>query len=451
MESNTSLDFDEPSGQLNGAVSGIKQASGRVNRAKGSKASKSSGTQPLEPWVPMTDDQVRKVLSPSVHFSTKPVNTNARVVGVRLGEEDLLDMPLVAYSTTDLDRRITDYIEGGAATAKHFNPCAVVIDGKEESKYGAIDPQQRQMILDEAEKLKQHFEKGADFVDPRLRQLVVFRRDGSPIALSPLHSTTFSREIMSRIDAEKARAWDRYKAEKSLEAPGSVDPGGEADSESFVSDVSSWKESQKGKPRKRKLALMLFGGSNTQNLGKYAKELWEPMVFSGPKESMVERHRMSIFHNGISIHDAVSFDAMDELYRWREENRGAAGGIRSDVETRKEEERLVKAVASSILESANRARVMVQGFVENKSDQSDEGEERKPWDPIDLTSESLEDFDRALIDPQLRDSQWWSQFALKVVSMLAFHRSVRDEAPMAARGDLDSYIGVIESMARGSV
>ena len=58
----------------------------------------------LKTWNALTTDVIRARLVTSVHFSSKPVNTNAHASGVRLGSEEAIDLPLIGLVSTATSR-----------------------------------------------------------------------------------------------------------------------------------------------------------------------------------------------------------------------------------------------------------------------------------------------------------------------------------------------------------
>ena len=72
-----------------------------------------------KPWKAYPPETYRDTIAELVHFSSKTVNSNAALVGVRLAADDVLDAPYVSARTL-MARNVSlslDYGKGGAAVA----------------------------------------------------------------------------------------------------------------------------------------------------------------------------------------------------------------------------------------------------------------------------------------------------------------------------------------------
>ena len=75
--------------------------------------------QKAEKWKSCPAEEYAAVASALLHFSSKTVNSNTRLAGVRLAEEKAWDAPYVSARTL-MSRGVRlslDYGEGGAKTA----------------------------------------------------------------------------------------------------------------------------------------------------------------------------------------------------------------------------------------------------------------------------------------------------------------------------------------------
>lgn len=329
-------------------------------------------------WSDVLPGQIAQDLSEGTHFSSKTIHTSATVAGVRMAAGEPLDLPYVGFSTTRLDRRIVDYIRG-AVSAKVFNQASNFVEGRALEIYENISEEQLAILNNEVSVLDKAFVTGDDNVDPRLRQVLFPLEGGSFAALTPLHSSPFSRQLDNRLRAEKDRKDSKHRMK----------------------------------------ALLAIGGSNSQNAGRHANPMREVMVFFAPQESMELRQAYAIFHKGANLRQLLPRELLIQYAVWRE-NQANTQAV-SNSASRAEEKTMVKAIVQSIL-----------GAAKSMSD-------KQPQYAPDLgarTHEKLGFLARGLLEPDLRNKAWTDEFATKLIDLIEKFQIKKDGAYLAETGAL---------------
>ena len=359
------------------------------------KPAKAAKTPKQKDWKTLTPQVVRERLATGVHFSSKPVNTNARAAGVRISADAQLDQPLIGLVTTTLNRRVVDYQDGAVAGAM-LSQCASVVEGSVNTDYKDVPPEQVALVRELAPVLDQHAEVGTGVIDARLRQ-VLFPSPGSPsgyVALTPLHSSVFSAHLRKTLQVE-------------------IDRRAEARD-----------------PSRRIQTLVMVGGSKAQNVGRIGLvgAMQRPLVFSAPREDQGLRAAYALFHKSTPVRGLVQRKTLAELAAWREDNRDTSGRIESTAALRQEERALLTRIGSEALAFLDEKREILAPYVE----------ELGGW-----ASEDLEDFDRALLDREMRSRSWPREFARRLLRIVESYKTARDARPMAGFGDVDDYLDMM--------
>jgi len=360
--------------------------------AKPAKTPKPSKPPKQKDWKPLTPQSVIERLATGVHFSSKPVNTNARAAGVRISADARLDHPLIGLVTTALNRRVVDY-QDGAVAGSMLSQCASVVEGSVDTDYKDVPPEQVALVREHAPVLDQHAEVGTGVIDARLRQ-VLFPSQSSfsgYVALTPLHSSVFSAHLRKTLQGE-------------------IDRRAEA-----------------GDPSRRMQTLVMVGGSKAQNVGRIGLvgAMQRPLLFGAPREDQGLRTAYALFYKSTPVRGLVHRNTLAELAAWREENRGASGRIESTAALRQEEHALLTRIASEAMTSLEEKRALLAPYLDQLGG----------W-----ASEDLEDFDRALLDKEMRSRSWARQFASRLLRIVESYKTARDARPMAGFGDVDDYL-----------
>lgn len=346
-------------------------------------------------WKPLTPQAVRERLATGVHFSSKPVNTNARAAGIRISADARLDLPLIGLVTTALNRRVVDYQDGAVAGAV-LSQCASVVEGTVAIDYKDVPPEQLAIVREHAPILDQHAEVGTGVIDARLRQ-VLLPSQGSLsgyVALTPLHSSVFSAHLRRALQAEIER------------------------------------RAVAGDPSRRMQTLVMVGGSKAQNVGRIGLvgAMQRPLVFGAPREDQGLRAAYALFYKSTPVRGLVQRKTLAELAAWREGNRDESGRIASTAALRQEERALLSRIAKEAMTALEEKRELLAPYVDQLGG----------W-----ASEALEDFDRALLDKGMRSRSWARQFASRLLRTVESYKTARDARPMAGFGDVDDYVDMM--------
>lgn len=359
---------------------------------KAPKAEKVAG----KPWKSLAPGVARATLSKGVHYSSKPVNTNASASGVRLARDDKPEIPFVCYATLNVDRRVTTYIEGGAPAAGPFNQASSVIEGIVDDQYTGCSAEQRQQVMEEAQVLDSAFVLGGDLVDARMRQIFIPIASEAPVLLTPLHSPPFSGELKRRTDAEKALHFDEQSRSSSM--------------------------------LQRRIAILGIGGANNQNVGRNIYPMTRPLVFDAPRESPALRKAFAVHHKGLDLQQLLPKDKLQELTTWREKHRLDSGSMESTMKTRAEEEQMLKSIARLVLHRAK-----------SLTDEIDVIGDALP----SRASPDLSYMQQGLLDPALRNKEWPRTFAVDLIIAIEAYRPTNADRSMADQGDLNSLIDCV--------
>lgn len=347
---------------------------------------KDPAVKPERIWKDLLPGQARKAISEGVHFSGKTINSNAKEVGVRLPTEfDLLGSG-VGFSTTRLDRRIVDYASGGAKT-RVFSQAISVITGGIDEHYVGCSAEQHQMAEAEVASMPVGaFEIGTDVIDARLRQMLFEHPEGETIAVTPLHSSVFSKELSSRLAVERA-----------------------------IPDVHH-----------RLRAHIAIGGSKPQNVGRYAYLMRDVLAFSAPTESRGARVAYAIFHRGPSLSRLMPRADLLRLKAWR----AAQAGRTSRRAARAYEARSVARVASGFIREADRLADLARPYSAKLGG---------------MTAAHVDTIGRGLMDASLRTSEWRAQLSTVLIGLIEDFRARSGDAPLAPSGSLRHLQGVVEA------
>ena len=358
--------------------------------------SKTSG----KPWENLAPGAARATLSKGVHYSSKPVNTNASASGIRLARDDKPTIPFVCYATLNVDRRVTTYIEGGAPAAGPFNQASSVIEGIVDEQYSGCSAEQRRQVAEEAQVLDSAFVLGGDLLDARLRQIFIPISGEESVLLTPLHSPPFSGELKRRTDAEKALHFDEQSGSSSM--------------------------------LPRRTAILVVGGANNQNAGRNIYTMKRPLVFDAPSENPALRKAFAVHHKGVDLQQLLPKDKIQELNSWREKHRLDSGSIESTMETRAEEEQMLRSIARLVLHRAK-----------SFTDEIDAIGDALP----SRASRGLSAMQQGLLDPALRNKEWARIFAVDLITAIEAYRNMKTNRSLADQGDLIALIDCVAQAA----
>jgi len=356
-------------------------AGSRTPRPK--RRGRDSPTKPIKKppklavWKPVDQAQVQDVIAHLFHFSSRPINTNAAPVGIRIRAATGDDLPLVGISTLPPGTVPLDYVRGArdAGLAKQI---AAITDASDVAMFESIPENDAATIESSLGVLAQPAEFGTGRLDARLPQVLWPLDPENPnssdyIALTPLPSTGLAAVVGRRADAIGDRARERAEA---------------------ASPKTRWHRFER--------TVLEYGGTKTHNVARHARAMQRPLVFSGPVSNEETRRAWREHHQGISW-----LCARQEIDDWLEfrRRRLASGSTRSDARSRSAEARMIRAIARGTL---RRARAVESRLLDKLKS-----------GPGDLVSADLDEDTRALIDRSLRTADWPVKFATRLLGNLA--------------------------------
>ena len=140
-------------------------------------------------WKAYPPETYRNTIAELVHFSSKTVNSNAALAGVRLASDDALDAPYVSARTL-MARGVSlslDYGKGGAAVAGICKQVNAVVRGNPFAE--AASSEERRAIEDAMTgACSSAFSVGVEHVDHRLRQILIPKEgaEGGYVSMTPM-------------------------------------------------------------------------------------------------------------------------------------------------------------------------------------------------------------------------------------------------------------------------
>ena len=140
-------------------------------------------------WKAYPPETYRNTIAELVHFSSKTVNSNAALAGVRLASGDALDAPYVSARTL-MARGVSlslDYGKGGAAVAGICKQVNAVVRGNPFAE--AASAEERLAIEDAMTgACSSAFSVGVEHVDHRLRQILIPKEgaEGGYVSMTPM-------------------------------------------------------------------------------------------------------------------------------------------------------------------------------------------------------------------------------------------------------------------------
>jgi len=149
-------------------------------------------------WKEISHEAYSDVISHCVHFSSRPVNTNARPVGVRLNNT-ATPMPYFAVCTVGPGKVDVDYLRNGGSEAAPFKQIRAVLE-KRLGEFDGVNMADVNHIQKSClAASKSAFEFDTHNIDPRLRQILWPTGNDEYLALTPLPSAGLSYLINSTV------------------------------------------------------------------------------------------------------------------------------------------------------------------------------------------------------------------------------------------------------------
>ena len=353
-------------------------------------------------WKSYPPKTYQKETESLVHFNSKTVNSNASLVGIRLGADAAVDLPYISLRTL-LGSGLSfplDYAEGGASKAgivKQINQ--VLADSPDAA--GATAEEKKAIVAGVNAANASGYSTGTEYVDHRLRQVLVPKKDapGGYVSMTPITASSICPLFFTKEHGLVPRHNEAAKAEP------------------------------EGPRRKLRQAQFGIGGSNPQNIGSLVRSMQRPLMVAAPGASASTRDAFSLYHKGLplNVHTPEPFrQAVQQYVHFRELMLNPhSDDAAITLKEREQEEALITAIAQAVLDMAADARELLTQHAHLLPEEDLLHELDPP--PHALVSPLLRPAEmRGLLDPPLRErcDNWPRSMArLVVTKMLAPHKS----------------------------
>lgn len=355
-----------------------------------------------EKWKSYPPETYRQEAKRLVHFNSKTVNSNASLVGIRLGTDAAVDLPYISLRTL-LGSGLSfplDYAEGGAGKAgivKQIN--WVLADSPDAKDAGAEE--KAAIIAGIAAANASGYSTGTEYVDHRLRQVLVPKKDAPEgyVSMTPITASSICPLFFAK---EHGLVPQHNEAAKAAE----------------------------GSMRKLRQAQFGIGGSNPQNIGSFVRSIMQqPLMVAAPGVSTSVRDAFSLYYKGMPLDThapGVFRQAVQQYAHFREAMLNPhVDDAAITLREREQEEAFMAAIARGVLDMAAEARELLTRHV-HLLPEEDMLQELDP-PRYALVSPRVQPAElRGLLDPPLRArcENWPRSMArLVVAKMLAPHKS----------------------------
>ena len=366
-------------------------------------------------WSDLPREAYLEMEERAFHFGGKSVNTNIQnAPAVRLSAADTLNLPFVSVSTLGVDKVDTDYAKNLRVTP--FSQVRQVWQGTAVEYYKDLPPTQEQIdfidaLTPEILNIQRHSPLAINIghIDERLRQIIMPTGDAeSPwVSLTPLPSGGLSSAIKHRLQQE-------FMDGKNQNPP-----------------INTY----------RSKAMVGVGGGKAFNAGRHTTSMRSPLVFTGPTEDADVRRAFAIHFKGHLRTGKfyAPFKQTMAFLLWRQAvmKEHKQQTMPTSLELRKQEADHIHAIANAALRNAEYAH---QHLVRHQDCLNG------------LTSEQMDPFLRALIDPDLRDRAFKRTFSTKLIrSIERFAAEVEDKSTRQTieklnDGDLNALVSIAEEV-----
>lgn len=371
-----------------------------------------------KPWKAYPPETYRDTIAELVHFSSKTVNSNAALVGVRLAADDVLDAPYVSARTL-MARKVSlslDYGKGGAAVAGICKQVNAVV--RSNSFAEAASPEERAAIEHAmTEACSSAFSVGVGHVDHRLRQILIPKEgaEGGYVSMTPITAGGVCELLFEKdhglVSCHNA-AYEKEK--KSVGNPESKEekPAAPPENDEGAGNGPSMKM------RKLRQAQFGIGGSNPQNVGGLVQAIMQrPLFVDAPRSAGDLRTAFSLYYKGISLDFSSPGPLRQALFAYVDFRRryglddGPAMPRRTSLKAREEEEVLLKDIADIALRRADEAREMLRDYADMLPQEQNPETGTEALVSPELKPAAM----RGLLDPALRDGTWPRNMAWLVI------------------------------------
>jgi hypothetical protein len=356
-----------------------------------------------DPWESFATPVYRAQAAQLVHESFKLTNSNAPNGGVRLGKDDVLDLPYLSARTLLKHGLSLDYVSNAGKTAK--------IAKQIRQAFSRTDQEAAQIREVFEAETRDRLEIGTAEVSRYQRQILI-PMVGTYVAMTPLSAAGVAEKLSAAVRTHNDAVKQAWKQAKTPEDRAAITV------------------------RRIDLAIFGLGGSNPQNVGGLVRNMQRPLVFRAPTAQVTVKRTLALHYRGI----ALRFDRelMCGLRGWWNDAKAAAGGQSpADLQSRQTLQVFVERQVRELQARAAHTRELLQA-----------NSERLPHG-ADLVADGVSPEIRGLIDPTLRARGWGRAFAQLVAANIANHPFGDDKGVLDFdQADIDTIADIIEGYVR---
>lgn len=247
-------------------------------------------------WTPYTTDELAAGWNDSVHFSFKYINTNA-TGGVRLGDDEQMDLPYLSLRTTGPALVELDYCQNNQLSRQTLSVASNMHDKVFRDAPPDIVSAAREIMCAP----RVHGEVNCDDLPVRLRQIIIQDESGEDIALSPLVCAGLYKLLLARLSVKIQAQYSGNMSESTC---------------SECATDQTHAIHKKSTIRYVKRGFLNLGGSNPFNGGALIISMRQPLWFSAPVEKLPVRRAFALYYQGISLQ--VPVENLKEMRAWRQ-------------------------------------------------------------------------------------------------------------------------------------
>lgn len=381
-----------------------------------------------KPWDPLSFERYAEAWEDGVHFSFRYVNSQMPG-GVRLAAGDTLDLPYLCVRTVGPDRVETDYINSNNA----MRQIKAVQRGNVQKAYRDVPSEQVELIERVLAATQGYAEIECDMPPVRLRQVIVQKRDGTDLVLTPIVSSGLFNLLLSRLYPNEANsAADDTDVDVEVEDEEGRSEGVEEPAFAI-------------RPRRVRRAFLNVGGSNPVNVGlmHLVRSMRRPLWFKVPEERVQVRTAIAIYHRGVSLQPSTKL--LREFRQWRlRASRSDGAHLAINRIDGVNQLNKVREIVQPIVDRANAARCEIEAmaaFLPRVVVRALRVSDAKDEQVVAQVSPELPIHMRALLDRNMRYTGWKDQCAYQIY-MALIGQQFRD-------GDDVTSLGVGEMDASG--
>lgn len=350
-------------------------------------------------WRSFTSNEYAEAIEQMVHQSFKTTNTNIDSGGVRVGIDQAVSLPYIGIRSLlsgqaplRMDRI------AGANQAPIYGQIQKV-DLNEIDVADLADVALIKALLDKARRTSAVFSKS---LSPRIRQIFLPKENGDYLCITPLSAAGVSYLLKDAVTTHNDKFFTLLK-----------DKDPEVEKIRFIP-----------------IAEIPIGGAKPFNAGDVIRPMTKPICIDAPSTSLSLKKLLALYYKGVERLN-VPTALRREYIEWRN---GIEGHVASGVETREKHRELVARITRHFLLIAIDAKELL-----------DANRLRLP--DSRSYSHSLSDFQKGLLNPELRTSNWEYDFARQVSRKISNLESAEHRQFEYSQDELNT----ISSFVRGAI